>query len=275
MVSNFGRCFWYRGHANAANKCCQNVLNRLELILRSSLTVEANKWGMGNWELGNGKWKRWAGDKLKPWTSVRSCASLYTITIADYSCLSCSAASPLIVGPFAQLALVACLRPKRRRCRCHWRFMSTAAAAQYSNSLHSLITCRQLVACSWSYSFSCSRFRSAPTPVQVSRVAGLRTADCGLGELSDRRWGTASAFEAVSCKIMCPSWHPDEGCSIVRCKCLYLEIIAVHSGSKRKQAFIHLKIKFKWMDLNLFWSKILNLKLSKVKEILISLLRNK
>lgn len=144
--------FGYRGHANAANKRCQSVPNRLELILRCSLTARNPATPIPSTPFP----PQWAF-----WPAPVPC------TIADYSCVcrvlrpdpgprpptlsaflhsthSCPLQLPPSFITVLRCSLVACLRPKRRRCRCHWRFMSTAAAAQYSNSLHSLITCRQL-----------------------------------------------------------------------------------------------------------------------------------
>lgn len=136
---------------------------------------------------------------------------LHTITIADYSCVCrvlrpawldcrpfCTALTPLPsplqpLLPLQPLAssLVACLRPKRRRCRCHWRFMSTAAAAQYSNSLHSLITCRQLFPRTSLCSCSC------PPSLPVGS------------------WGRHQLLKRWTAKLCVRRGIPDEGCTML------------------------------------------------------------
>jgi len=93
---NLARCCWYRGHAHAANKRCQSVLNRLELILKGPLTGQNGP--ASNHPRYNG---------------------------ADYSCLSCpmdlplptvqTAPRPAPIGcpwhPAPSSGRIACLRP--------------------------------------------------------------------------------------------------------------------------------------------------------------------
>jgi len=141
-MGNSARCCWYRGHAHAANKRCQSVLNRLELILKGPLTGP------------NGP-----------------ASNHPRYNSADYSCLSCSMDLPLPIHstPFQFTTQVPSMVPgsengmgvrnpythhlgcvfkaKRRGDVAVIDDLCQLVAAQYSNSLHSLITCRRRAAC--------------------------------------------------------------------------------------------------------------------------------
>lgn len=134
----------------------------------------------------------------EPGLGLILCPCLYTITIADYSCLSCSAAGSLIVGLFAQSSQLS-----RQLPRCVLKAQKEAM----SLSLTIYVNCRRgTIFKFFAFTHHLSSARCL-RPCSVLRATdwGLPVRSCGRHELL-KRWDA---------KLCVRHRIPDEGCSIV------------------------------------------------------------